>query len=279
MKYEIGGAKLYLGNCVNALNVLNEESIDLIVTSPPYDKLRNYEKTCVWDFNVFRTSAQILTRLLKDAGVLVWIIGDSIVDGSESANSFRQALYFVNECDLKLWDTMIYRKINPTPSTRNGLCYQQCFEYMFVFCKGDRPATINILTEPRSNLCGDKRKFRMMKRQRTVNGNFDATHPYYVKEIVPRKNIWEYKVGLYNTTNDKEAFEHPAVMPEKLAEDHILSWSKEGDFVLDPFCGSGTVGKMAVRHGRKFIGIDVVLKYLEIAKTRIWAEYDNPKFL
>jgi site-specific DNA-methyltransferase (adenine-specific) len=258
--------KIYCKDCVDGMRELDSGCVDLIVTSPPYDSLRTYN-----GFN-FDDSTQIqimnqMFRVLKDGGVVVWVVGDGTVDGSETGTSFKQALKFI-DIGFKLHDTMIYQKHNPTPNTGNGVRYQQSFEYMFVFSKG-KPKTVHLLTEPRRNECGDRRTVRMIRRQRNVDGEFEAEHKYEIKQVVPRSNIWNYKVGLYNTTSDKIAFKHPAIFPEQLAIDHILSWSNENDLVLDPFMGSGTVAKACIVTHRNYIGFEISEEYCEIATERL----------
>lgn len=260
--------KIYCTDCVSGMRKLDDCCIDLIVTSPPYDSLRTYN-----GFN-FDESYQIqvinqIFRVLKDGGVAVWVVGDGTVDGSETGTSFKQALRFM-DIGFKLHDTMIYQKHNPTPNTGNGIRYQQSFEYMFVFSKG-KPKTVHLLQEPRRNECGDRRTVRMIRRQRNVDGEFEEEHKYEIKQVVPRSNIWNYKVGLYNTTCDKVAFKHPAIFPEQLAIDHILSWSDENDIVLDPFMGSGTVAKACIVTNRNYIGFEVSSEYCDIANKRLIA--------
>ena len=250
-------------DCLDGLKLLDSNCIDLTITSPPYDNLRTYNG---YSFD-FESIAQQLYRVTVDGGVVVWIVGDGTVDGGETGTSFRQALYFI-EVGFKLHDTMIYQKHNPTPNTGNGIRYQQSFEYMFILSKG-KPKTVNLITEPRRNECNDKRTSRIIRRQRNVDGEFEEPHLYIIKDVVPKSNIWNYKVGLYNTTSDKVAFQHPAIFPEQLAKDNILSWSNKGDLVLDCFMGSGTTAKMAKLCDRYFIGFEISSKYCDIANTRI----------
>lgn len=260
-------SRLYLGDCINIMdNLINEGiKIDLTVTSPPYDDLRDYDNSLVWNFNIFKQVADRLYKITKDGGIVVWVVGDKTKNGSETLNSFKQAIYF-NEIGFRVHDTMIYKKHNPTPNA--GKRYQQCFEYMFVLSKG-KPKVTNILTRERRNECNDKRTHRIKKTNRKADGKFTEAKLYIVKDFVPRDNIWTYKVGLYNSTMDKEAFEHPAIFPEALANDHILSWSNEGDIVFDLFMGSGTTGKMALLNNRQFIGIEKVEKYYNLATKRM----------
>ena len=254
---------IYNTDCLEGMRKMDSESVDLTVTSPPYDNLRTYKG---YSFD-FENIAKELYRVTKQGGVVVWIVGDATIDGSETGTSFRQALFFI-ELGFRLYDTMIYQKHNPTPNTGNGKRYQQSFEYMFVFSKGN-PKTISLILEPRRNECNDRRTQRIIRRQRNVDGEFEEPHLYIIKQEVPKSNIWNYKVGLYNTTSDKVAFQHPAIFPEALAADHIKTWSNEGDVVLDPFMGSGTTAKVARYLGRHYIGFEIAAEYCEIIKQRL----------
>lgn len=261
---------LYNGNCINVMqDLINDgKRVNLTITSPPYDQIYNYNNSLSWNWDIFKEIAKLLYDITDEGGIVVWVVNDQMKNGSESGTSFRQALYFM-EIGFRLHDTMIYAKNNPVPNA--GTRYQQSFEYMFVFSKG-KPKTTNILREPRSNKWNDKRCFRKEKRfNRSKEGTFDVKKDFHfdINEHVPRRNIWYYSVGLNGSTKDREAFKHPAVFPEKLAQDHILSWSNEGDVVFDPFMGSGTTGKMSILNGRNFIGIELVGEYFEIAKNRL----------
>ncbi len=267
--------KIINGDCIDEMQKLIKEGIkvDLTITSPPYDEIRNYNKTLIWNFKTFQIVAKLLYDITSEGGIVVWVVNDQTLNGSESGNSFRQALFFI-EVGFKLHDTMIYAKNNPTPNSKNR--YQQMFEYMFVFSKG-KPKTTNILTEKRHNKWNDKRSFRKRKSfNRNKDGSFREIKDFSIDldKEVPRRNIWFYSVGLGGSSNDKIAFKHPAIFPEKLVEDHILSWSNEDDMVFDPFLGSGTTGKMAIINNRNFIGIEKVEEYYNIAVERI-EKYKN----
>lgn len=254
---------IYNMDCVEGMrNYVADNSINLTVTSPPYDNLRKYKG---YSFD-FESVAKELYRVTKNGGVVVWIVGDQTVNGSESGTSFRQALYFM-EIGFNLHDTMIYQK-NSMPMNHNR--YEQEFEYMFVFSKG-KPKTFNPIMVPcrypeketaRKNSCYSQtdealRKARSGK-QRTP-----------VKSEKIKGNVWYFTTGKNHSTKDDIAFKHPAIFPEKLARDHILSWSNPGDVVLDPFTGSGTTGKMALLNDRRFIGFEISEQYCAIATQRI----------
>lgn len=251
--------KLYCGECVDIMSGFGSEIIDLTVTSPPYDNLRDYNGY-TFDFEMI---AQELYRITKKGGVVVWVVGDQTKDGDESGTSFRQALYF-KENGFKLFDTMIYSK-PPRGGFGNPRRYIQAFEYMFVFSKG-KPKTANMIKD-RENKWIEHRKKGVLLREK--DGRRTRSKTKGIKQYGKRTNIWHYTTGLYKSTKDKIAYQHPAIFPEKLAEDHILSWSNEGDLVFDPMMGSGTTGKMAIKHNRRFIGVDISQEYVDIARERL----------
>ena len=247
--------KIYNEDCLEGMKRIKNDSIDLTVTSPPYDKLRNYGGFS-WDFEGI---VKELYRVTKEGGIVVWVVADATVKGDETGTSFRQALFF-KETGFRLHDTMIYQKKN-TPFMRSN-AYTHSFEYMFIFSKGS-PKTFNPLKVP--TVRSGREKTRSNK---DADGNVKVVTKELKKEK-NRTNIWSYAVGMGGTTRDKIAFKHPAVFPESLAEDHILSWSNEGDVVMDIFMGSGTTAKMAMLNNRNFIGFELNKDYCDIASQRV----------
>lgn len=254
----------YIKCCDNVLGLrmLPEGCIDLTVTSPPYGNLRTYNGF-TWEAGRL---IRELYRVTKPGGVVVWVVNDATEQGSETGESFRQALAFI-ATGFKLHDTMIYAKHNPAPVGGKNR-YYQAFEYMFVFSKG-APATFNPLTEPRRNICNDKRTQRVKGFTRDADGTSTRRMVAVNQDDPKRRNVWTYLVGGGNTTDDKKAYKHPAMFPEQLAADHIISWSNPGDVVLDPFMGSGTTAKMAALNGRRYIGFDISEEYCQIAEQRV----------
>ena len=242
--------KLFTGDNVEVMRrEIPDASIQLTVTSPPYDNLRKYNGF-TWDFEAV---ARELYRVTKPGGVVMWNVNDSTLDGSETCTSFHQAIYFKESCGFNLHDTMIYAKLNPTPYHHNR--YNPSWEYMFVFSKG-KPSTFNpIQTQTQKKRTG---------KYRYPDGSLREANTPIAQEWKMLDNIFYYSVG-----TDRECKEHPAKFPQQLALDHILSWSNPGDTVLDPFVGSGTTGKMAVLNGREFIGIDISPEYVALATGRI----------
>lgn len=242
MSYEIN--KIYAENCLATMARLEDESISMVLTSPPYDNLRTYNG---YSFE-FEKVAQELTRIIKPGGVIVWVVGDAVIEGSETGTSFRQALYFMEQ-GLKLHDTMIYEKNSPSfPARANSNRYTQIFEYMFVLSKGSPQASL---------ICDKPNKWAGHK-------DFSGKLKNPVPEFSPRNNIWRY-VTSFN------GVKHPAPFPENLAEDHVITWSNPGDLVYDPFMGSGTTAKMAKINGRNYIGSEISTEYVELANKRLGA--------
>jgi DNA modification methylase len=260
----VGGAMseihLLQGDCAEVLGTIPPESIDLTVTSPPYDNLRKY-KGYTFDFEKI---ARLLWCATKPGGVVVWVVGDATINGSETGTSFKQALYF-KEIGFNLHDTMIWNKGGFTATGSLAVRYAPVFEYMFIFSKG-LPSVFNPICDRKNKQAGLVQKGGTV---RLSNGETKekSTNGKTTREIGQRWNIWE----MYPEQRRNLGYDHPAIFPEALANDHILSWSNEGDTVLDPMMGSGTTGKMAVLNNRNFIGIEIAPEYMEIAQRRIEA--------
>lgn len=246
-----------VGDCVLVMQSLEDDCVDLTVTSPPYDGLRSYNG---YSFD-FEKVARELYRVTKPGGVVVWVVGDATVNGSETGTSFRQALFF-KECGFNLHDTMIYQKAG-TGACGSNLSYWQSFEYMFVFSKGT-PKSINRLRQANSSVGAVAHTGRISK-DGIKKDNKIRTTP----ETAVRPNVWRYTMEPRFIFNDDKTIKHPARFPDALAMDHILSWSNEGDLVFDPFLGSGTTGKVAVANRRLFFGCDISEEYAELARSRI----------
>jgi site-specific DNA-methyltransferase (adenine-specific) len=248
--------KIYCESNLDTMARMPDNFIDLTVTSPPYDNLRDYKG---YSFD-FESVAKELFRVTKIGGVVVWVVGDSVIDGSESGTSFKQALCF-KEIGFNLHDTMIYQKdVMPFPEQTR---YNQCFEYMFILTKG-KPKTFNAIKEKTQG-------YKPSKTSTTRNGDGETVGLKYEQGKDERSlfNIWKFGCGFNKTTNDEVAFEHPAMFPEDLVKKHIYSWSNEGDLIYDPFIGSGTTAKMAHLQNRNWIGSEISPEYVALANKRI----------
>ena len=245
-------------DCVEAMRQMDDECINMTITSPPYDNLRTYNG---YSFD-FEAVVKELFRITKNGGIVVWVVGDATIKGSETGTSFRQALCF-KEVGFNLHDTMIYEKASSAfPASRNSKRYTQIFEYMFVFSKGKIRRDITLLCDKPNKWAGHTNWGN--NTQYDKNGNLIQTNNHKpIPEFSMRNNIWKYSVGF----NDKTG--HPAVFPEQLAQDHILSWSNKGDVVFDPFIGSGTTAKMAMLNKRKFVGCEISKEYCNIIQQRL----------
>lgn len=250
---------IYNEDCLDTMSKMEDNFIDLVVTSPPYDDLRTYDG---YTFD-FENTAKGLYRVMKEGGVIVWVVGDQTKDGDESGTSFRQALYF-KEIGFRLADTMIYAKGPCGIIGSSDRIYLQCFEYMFILSKSN-PKTYNLIHDRKNIGAGNTKRHQ----KRLVNGDMQYGRTWKVMEYGRRTNVWQYAIGGKHTTRDKTAYEHPAIFPEKLARDHILSWSNEGDLVYDPFMGSGTTAVVARDFNRHYIGSEISEKYCDIIERRL----------
>ena len=248
---------LIQGDCIQEMQKLinNGVKVDLTVTSPPYDNLRNYNNLLEWDFDIFREVAKLLYEITIDGGVVVWVVNDGTVNGSKTGTSFKQALYF-KEIGFNLHDIMIFAKKNPVPQIFHKR-YTDSFEYMIVLSKG-KINTCNPLKEPCTTAGEISKTFKKISaddQERYLNKGTKT------KDFKIKPNIWYYGLGGTN-------YGHPAIFPLQLAKDHVLSWSNPNDLVLDCFMGSGTTGVACQELNRNFIGIEKVEKYYDIAKQR-----------
>lgn len=255
--YSNSTVEIYNQDCVEYLASLPNNSIKFVLTSPPYDDIRDYKG---YSFP-FETIAQQLWRTVQSGGVIAWNVADATVKGSETGTSMRQALYFMS-LGFRLHDTMIYAKKNPMPAGVSSKRYHQAWEYVFILSK-DAPETFNPIMV--------KAKFGHLEANMKHRGRDGEIN--YVKtkrnEFTKVRNIFEYSVGGGHSTKDRVAFQHPAIMPEPLAADMIATWTNPGDTVFDPFTGSGTTAKMCQQLNRRFHGTELSAEYCEIARQRL----------
>ena len=251
--------KLIHGDCLERMKNIPNSSIDLVVTSPPYDNLRTYNDSLKWDFDIFQGIAEHLYRVVKVGGVVVWVVGDETSKGGESGSSFKQVLFFKN-LGFNLHDTMIYIKNQLAFPDSNR--YYNAFEYMFILSKGS-PKTFNPIKDRKNKSFGRK----ITGKHRNADGSFSErsrTGQTIQEKYGTRWNYW-----LFYNQKRGIATQHPAIFPDRLAHDHVISWSNPDDTILDPMMGSGTTGIACARTKRKFIGIEKDLEYFNIAKKRI----------
>ena len=247
------------GDCLVEMKNIADKSVDMVLTSPPYDNMRSYHGSLEWGEHIWKPCIQELFRVVKDGGVVVWIVGDATIKGSETGTSLRQALYF-KEVGFNLHDTMIWHKTAIFPHHLNAQRYKQQFEYMFVFTKG-KIGTYNPIKDIPNESAG--KILHIRKKIKTAdNGRYNGrTKNIQISEFRMRDNVWrEGRTGYKG---------HPAPFPEPLAYDHLFSWSNEGDTILDPFAGSGTTGAACQNLKRNFILIEKEPEYVKIIKQRL----------
>jgi site-specific DNA-methyltransferase (adenine-specific) len=240
-------------NCLETMSRMPDNFIDLTITSPPYDNLRIYQG---FDFN-FNAIANQLFRITKQGGVIVWVVADQTINGSETGTSFKQALRFI-DIGFNLHDTMIWKKPTFTDTGSLKVRYGNVFEYMFVLSKG-KVKTFNPLIDRLNKHAGSKQHGNVVQ----TDGQKKAlsNHGKLIPQHGQRFNVWEFNTVL----SKRERTAHPAVFPKQLVTDHTLSWTNENDLVYDPFMGSGTTALAARQLNRNFIGSEISFEYCEIA--------------
>lgn len=248
--------KIYNENCLDTMARMADNFIDLTVTSPPYDNLRTYNG---YSFD-FENVAKELYRITKDGGVVVWVVGDATINGSETGTSFRQALFF-KDCGFNLHDTMIWEKQTFTATGALKTRYAQVFEYMFVFSKG-KLKTFNPIKDRETK--GVRKKHGTIRQVNGTTRKQSSIGKIYTDKYAQRFNVWKINTEVSNSNRF-----HPAQFSEQLANDHIISWSNEGDLVYDCFMGSGTTAKMSILNNRNYIGSEISSEYVKIAEKRI----------
>tara|TARA_A100001388_G_scaffold100156_1_gene73056 strand:- start:4025 stop:4867 length:843 start_codon:yes stop_codon:yes gene_type:complete len=264
----------YLMNCIEGMQLMDEQSVDLVVTSPPYDDLRTYNDSSKWDFDVFKDVAKGLVRVLKDGGVIMWNVNDATIKGSETGSSFRQCLHFM-DLGLRLHDTMIYEKTGTAfASGVNSVRYTQVFEYCFILSKG-RPKTINLIQDKKNKWAGITSWGNATSRKKDGTTHDPNRKSNAIKEWGVRTNIWRIKNSGGFGQSSKASYKHPATMPEELARGHIKTWSGVNDIVLDPFMGAGTTAQVSAEENRQYIGFEIDETYHKMCIDRMQPFKDN----
>lgn len=259
---KIGLGQFWLGDCLELMRNIPDASVDMILTSPPYDNLRTYNGSIEWSFDVFKNIAIELTRVLKNGGVIVWNVADATINGSETGTSFRQALYFKDECHLNLHDTMIWQKSTFSAVGALKTRYAPVFEYMFVLVKGNLK-TFNAIKDRPNKHAGTKHHGTVRNVDGTTKEVIGKKSGKVISDFGQRFNVWQInEEKVYNKN-------HPAVFPVQLANDHILSWSNPFDIVLDPFGGSGTTAIACENTFRQWICIEKEPSYYYPAVSRV----------
>jgi len=263
--YQKDSVWLYHGDNVEFMRTVPEGVVDLTVTSPPYDDLRKYTEESAWTFDKFKEVAKELFRITKEGGVVVWNVNDATINGSESLTSFKQAIFFVEGVGFKLHDTMIWQKSTFSAVGALKTRYAPVIEFMFIMVKG-KLNTFNPLKDRPNKHAGVKHHGTVRQRDGSTKQVFGAKEKE-IAQFGQRFNIWQI-----NEEKQSKKYEHPAVFPLALAEDHIKSWSNDGDLVFDPFMGSGTVAVAATKLNRRVMGCEIAKEYVDIQIARLEKE-------
>jgi len=248
--------QLHQQDCVEWMLTQPHESIDCVLTSPPYDNIRSYNG---YTFD-FESTATELVRLLAPGGVIIWNVADATQGGSETGTSMRQALYFMS-LGLRLHDTQIYVKRNPMPTNVQTRRYHQAWEYMFVFSKGT-PAVFNPIQVDAKYTGNARMKYR----------GTDGTIEYKttIRNVKTKlRNVFEYTIGGGHTTKNKQLSSHPALMPEQLALDQLTTWADTHSVIYDPFAGAGTTLWAAQQLGFSSVGTEIDSDYCALIHDRM----------
>lgn len=263
---ELNLDQVYCGDCVTLMKSLPDDSVDLVVTSPPYDKIRDYKGDL--SFDLHKTGEQVY-RILKPGGIAVLVTQDQTKNFGKSLTSFKTIIDWCDNIGFKLFETVIYRKHGP-----EGAWWSQRFrvdhEYMPIFLKGDKPAYFN--KEPLKVPSKHGGKVMTGSGARKTNGETQKTVTRPINLLKCRGTIWDYLMA-----GDKNPLKrkHPAVFPDKIPFDFIQCFCPENGIVVDPFCGSGSTLVMANKLGRHFIGIDIVKEYCDLSKERLRVETNS----
>lgn len=262
MRSELPADSIICGDCIDNLNVLPEESVDLTVFSPPYDGIRDYVKKTGWVFD-YAGLGKALYRASKPGAVCAVVIGDGTKDFKKSLTTFRLAVNWADDAGWNLFESCIYHR-NGKPGAWWSRRFRVDHEYILIFFKGKRPKTFH--KEPL--MVPSKHAGKIYTgTDRLTNGGFKVIKAKAVNPLKCRGTVWRYATS--NAEGNKLKLQHPATFPDKLAEDLILCFSDPGDVVLDPTCGSGTTCVMAARNGRQFLGLEISAEYCGIARRRL----------
>ena len=260
----LASGTLHCGDCLPVLARLPEASVDLTVTSPPYDALKRYDTPAIVDLLKLGSA---LFRVTKPGGVCALVIGDSARHFAKSLTSFRLAVTWCDKCGWRLFETCLYHR-NGTPGPWWRSRFRVDHEYIPLFFKGERPATFHkeaLMIPTRHG--GQRVSHRPFPRKLTAANRLLPTMPRLIQPMKCRGTVWDYATS--SSERNRLKLQHPATMPDALAADLIRGFSNAGDVVLDPLMGSGTTCVMAHRLGRRYLGMDVSPTYCALARQRL----------
>jgi site-specific DNA-methyltransferase (adenine-specific) len=250
--------KIYCMDCLEGMRKLPDDSIDLVVTSPPYDNLRTYK-----GFSVdLHSTGKEAYRVLKDGGIAVMVIQDQTKAFAKTLTSFRLIIDWCDNIGFRLFETIIYRKYG-TEGAWWKARFRVDHEYMPIFLKGKKPQYFNkkLLMVPSKH--GGEILTGSGNRRTTGETTKTVTRP--INPTKCRGTIWDYLMA-----GDKDPLKrkHPAPFPDQIPIDFITCFCPPKGIVLDPFIGSGSTAVAAKKLGRHYIGFEITPEYCEIAEQR-----------
>jgi len=246
--------KLICCDCVEGLKTLPTGSIPLVITSPPWDDLRQY---CGFDWD-FKTTAEELHRVISPRGVCCWHVADQVSNGTESLTSFKQALYFRSIGFLV--NTLVIDQHIPN---RHLHRYGQTVQFVFVLSKGN-PKVFHPIKDVPNASAGHVRPFNNRDVDGTQRYQYD---PPPISDFRCRSAVWWISAGGHSDGDITR--HHPAVFNERLVKDLMVSFSDAGQVVLDPFSGVGTVAVVALKEGRRYLGFEISPQYHALSLKRV----------
>ena len=256
-------------DCVEGIKKLPDESIDLMITSPPYDGIRKYNG---FNYDLHATGKEIY-RVLKDGGIAVMVIQDQTKNFGKTLTSFKMIIDWCDNIGFKLFETVIYKKHGG-----EGAWWTKRFrvdhEYMPIFLKGERPQYFNKEHLKIPSKHGGKTMTGCATR--LTNGKTLKSKKVTINLMKCRGTLWNY-----TTCGDGSRLkhQHPATFPNKIPFDFIECFCPKKGVVIDPFIGSGTTALAAIELERNYIGFDISKEYCDLAKKRIKEEANRNRKL
>jgi site-specific DNA-methyltransferase (adenine-specific) len=256
---ELSLNRIYCTDCVEGMKQIPGSSIDLVVTSPPYDSIRNYNG---FTFDLHATG-QGIHRVLRDGGIAAMVLQDQTSNFGKSLTSFRTVLDWCDNIGFKLFECVIYRKYGP-----EGAWWRNRFrvdhEYMPIFLKGNRPNYFD--KEPLKIPSKHGGKVMTGSGSRRTDGKTNHAVTRMINPTKCRGTVWDYLMA-----GDKDPIKrkHPAPFPDQIPKDFIGCFCPPGGIVLDPFMGCGSTAMAALALGRRFIGFEISPEYCSLAEERM----------
>lgn len=251
--------EIYCIDCVEGMKKIPDNSVDIVVTSPPYDGIRDYNG---FNFDLHETGRGLI-RILKEGGIVAMVIQDQTKNFGKTLTSFKTIIDWCDNIGFKLFECVIYRKHGSEGAWWTNR-FRVDHEYMPIFLKGEKPQYFNKENLKVPSIHGGKVMTGSGSRRTDGKTNARVTRP--INTMKCRGTIWNYLMA-----GDKDPIkrQHPAPFPDQIPLDFIECFCPPGGVVLDPFMGSGSTAVAAKKLNRKYIGFDTSEEYIKIAHARL----------